>query len=248
MAVGSMDEIGIWMLAQHMTCNFCAGVCATTHKWKIIQLENGEYPKWMTRKNNGDMGEPIGVVLSATKTIRLPMKQQYLFEFFINNKTRSQWDVLSNNGPMQQLVHISTDQNFNSGISLLCPNGDNNNAKQINMLIFQDACMDAAGYLLVYGIVNSQEINMMIKGGDSSFVHLLSNVISIVQDCSATYNGSGIFGKNDNGVYSGSLVTIGFQMMANNLSATSLHMESIKNANDIISYTIHKIKTTLKCK
>uniref|UniRef100_M1B3S9 Homeodomain protein GL2-like 1 n=1 Tax=Solanum tuberosum TaxID=4113 RepID=M1B3S9_SOLTU len=70
MAVGSNDEIGMWMLAQRMTHNFCAGVCATTHKWKIIQLENGEYPKLMTRTNIGDMGEPIGVVLSATNTIR----------------------------------------------------------------------------------------------------------------------------------------------------------------------------------
>uniref|UniRef100_M1DYL6 Homeobox protein n=1 Tax=Solanum tuberosum TaxID=4113 RepID=M1DYL6_SOLTU len=171
-----------------MTRNFCAGVCATTHKWKVIQLENGEYPKLMTRTNTGHMGEPIGAV------------------------------------------------------------GDNNSAKQNNMLIFQDACTNAIGFLLVYGIVNSQEINMMMKEGDSSFVHLLPNVISTVQHCSATDNGNGIFRKNDNGVYSGSLVTIGFQMMENNLHATNLHMESIKNANDIISYTIHKIKIALKCK
>ncbi|KAK6777468.1 hypothetical protein RDI58_024185 [Solanum bulbocastanum] len=72
MIVGSKDEIGMWMLAQRMTRNFCAGVCATTHKWKTIQLENGEYPKLMTRMNISDLGETIGVVLSATKTIRLP--------------------------------------------------------------------------------------------------------------------------------------------------------------------------------
>lgn len=122
MAVGSKDEIGIWMLAQRMTRNFCAGVCSTTHKWKIIQLENGENAKLMMRTNTDDLGEPIGIVLSATKTIRLPVKQQYLFEFFINNKTRSQWDILSHNGPMQQLVHVSKGQNLNSSISLLCAN------------------------------------------------------------------------------------------------------------------------------
>ncbi|KAG5579794.1 hypothetical protein H5410_050421 [Solanum commersonii] len=69
------------------------GVCETTHKWKIIQLENGEYPKLMTRTGISDLDEHISVVLSDTKITRLPMKQQYLFEFFINNKTRSQWDV-----------------------------------------------------------------------------------------------------------------------------------------------------------
>ncbi|KAG5579798.1 hypothetical protein H5410_050425 [Solanum commersonii] len=109
MAVGSKDKIG---------------VCATTHKWKIIQLENGEYSncKLMTRMNIGDMSESIGVVLSATNRIRLPMEQQHLFEFFINNKRRSQWDVLSNNGLMQQLVHSSKDSNLNSDISLLSAN------------------------------------------------------------------------------------------------------------------------------
>lgn len=47
------------------------------------------------------------------------MKQQYLFEFFFNNKTRSQWDFLSNNSPMQPLVHISKDPDLNDGISIL---------------------------------------------------------------------------------------------------------------------------------
>ncbi|KAG5579797.1 hypothetical protein H5410_050424 [Solanum commersonii] len=60
MAVGSKDEIGMWMLAQRMTRNFCAGVCETTHNWKIIKLENEEYPKLMTRTNISDLGEDIG--------------------------------------------------------------------------------------------------------------------------------------------------------------------------------------------
>ncbi|WMV49493.1 hypothetical protein MTR67_042878 [Solanum verrucosum] len=60
--VGSKDEIGMWMFALCMTHNFCARVCATTHKRKIIQLENGEKEKLMTRTNIGDMGEPIGVI------------------------------------------------------------------------------------------------------------------------------------------------------------------------------------------
>ncbi|KAH0720100.1 hypothetical protein KY284_005130 [Solanum tuberosum] len=106
------------------------------------------------------------------------------------------------------------------------------------MLIFQDSCIDAIGSLLVYRIVNSQEINVMIRGvGDSSFVHILPNGISIVQDCSATYNDNGIFGKNDNGVYSGSLVTIGFQMMENNLFATNLHLEFLSQDGDAFALT-----------
>ncbi|WMV49498.1 hypothetical protein MTR67_042883 [Solanum verrucosum] len=56
MAVGAKDEVGMWILAQCLTSNFCAWVSATTDKWKIIQLENGGYPKLMTRKNITDLG------------------------------------------------------------------------------------------------------------------------------------------------------------------------------------------------
>uniref|UniRef100_M1DW22 Homeobox protein n=1 Tax=Solanum tuberosum TaxID=4113 RepID=M1DW22_SOLTU len=67
------------------------------------------------------------------------------------------------------------------------------------------------------------------------FVDVSVDTIKQGKDCSATDNDNGIFGKNDNVVYSGSLVTIGFKMMANNLPATNLPLESIKNANDLIS-------------
>ena len=51
MTVGSKDEIGIWILSLGMTHNFCAGGCATTHKWKIIHLEIEEYQNLMTGTN-----------------------------------------------------------------------------------------------------------------------------------------------------------------------------------------------------
>ncbi|KAH0720105.1 hypothetical protein KY284_005135 [Solanum tuberosum] len=244
----SKDHIGIRMLAQSMTRKFCAAVCATTHKWEIVQLENGVDAKLMMRTSIGDHTEPIGIVLCAIKTIRLPVKQQHLFEFFINNKTRSQWDVLSCNGPIQELVRVSKDQNLESSIYLLRADGDSTSAKQNNMLIFQDTCTDTTGSLLVYATVGSQDINMVMKEGDSSFVGLLPNGISIVQDYSAVDNDNDIFEKNDNGVYGGSLVTIGFQMLLENLATTSLPKQSIKEANDLICHTIRKIKMALKCK
>ena len=40
MSVGSNEEIYMWILSQHMNHNFYAGVCSTTNKWEIIQLEN----------------------------------------------------------------------------------------------------------------------------------------------------------------------------------------------------------------
>ncbi|WMV33960.1 hypothetical protein MTR67_027345 [Solanum verrucosum] len=152
--VDSKGETSMGILAQHMTRNFCAGICATSNKWKAIQIEKGQDANLMMRKNISDLGEPIGVILSATKTIQLPIKPQYLFEFFTNKNMRSQWDILSYSGPMKNIIHIIKGQNLESSVSLLCAHVDN---QLNNMLIFQDTCMDATGSLLVYAIVDSSK-------------------------------------------------------------------------------------------
>ncbi|KAK6786267.1 hypothetical protein RDI58_014792 [Solanum bulbocastanum] len=107
---------------------------------------------------------------------------------------------------------------------------------------------DTTGSPLVYAIVDSSKMNIVMKWGESSCVELLPNGISIVPDLprdnSATINKGG----NNNEFCSGSLVTIRFQMSVGNLSTTDLPEKSIIEENDIISHTIHKIKTTLTCK
>ncbi|KAK4723937.1 hypothetical protein R3W88_026716 [Solanum pinnatisectum] len=153
-----VDPTSIRMLDQSMTHKFCAAVLDA---------------KLMMRTSIGDHSEPIGIVLCATKTIRLPMKQQHSFDFFINNKMRSQWDVLSSNGPIQELVRVSKDQNLESSIYLL----------------------RADFSFSVCKTINSQDINMVMNEGDSSFVGLLPNGISIVQDYSAADNDNDIFEK-----------------------------------------------------
>ncbi|XP_049410501.1 homeobox-leucine zipper protein ANTHOCYANINLESS 2-like [Solanum stenotomum] len=242
-------ERGIRMLAQRMTHNFCAGVCATAHYWEIIQLANEENSKLMMRKNINDLGESTGVVLSATKTIWVPVKHQHLFKFLTNKKIRSLWDVLSNTCPMKRMINISKGQTVDSNISLFFPHGDDSGA---NRVILQDTCMDATGSLLVYATIDSQEINTVMKGGDSSCVTLFSNGITIVPDCfqdfSTTNNYNVISGEMNNGFGGGSLMTISFQMVGNIFPATTLSIELVKEANTLISHTIHKIKSALKCK
>ncbi|XP_015169582.1 homeobox-leucine zipper protein ANTHOCYANINLESS 2-like [Solanum tuberosum] len=130
-----------------------------------------------------------------------------------------------------------------------CAGGDDSGA---NRVILQDTCMDATGSLLVYATIDSQEINTVMKGGDSSCVTLFSNGITIVpdyfQDFSTTNNYNVISGEMNNGFGGGSLVTISFQMVGNIFPATTLSMELVKEANALISHTIHKIKSALKCK
>lgn len=112
-------------LAQRMTDNFCAGVCASTvHQWTKISTAGsgtaaGDDVRVMTRKSVDDPGEPPGVVLSAATSVLLPVTPQRLFEFLRDERLRSEWDILSNGGPMQEMAHIAKGQDPGNSVSLL---------------------------------------------------------------------------------------------------------------------------------
>lgn len=108
-------------LAQRMTDNFCAGVCASTvHKWNKLCAGNmDEDIRVMTRKSIDDPGEPPGVVLSAATSVWLPISPQRLFDFLRDERLRSEWDILSNGGPMQEMAHIAKGQDHGNCVSLL---------------------------------------------------------------------------------------------------------------------------------
>ncbi|CAI9101720.1 OLC1v1039114C3 [Oldenlandia corymbosa var. corymbosa] len=108
-------------LAQRMTDNFCAGVCASTvHKWNKLNTGNmDEDVRVMTRKSMDDPGEPAGIVLSAATSVWLPVSPQRLFDFLRDEHIRSEWDILSNGGPMQEMTHIAKGQDHGNCVSLL---------------------------------------------------------------------------------------------------------------------------------
>lgn len=109
-------------LAQRMTDNFCAGVCASSaHKWsKLVGAGNvGEDVKVMTRQSVDEPGEPPGVVLSAATSVWVPVAPQRLFDFLRDERLRSEWDILSNGGPMQEMAHIAKGQHHGNSVSLL---------------------------------------------------------------------------------------------------------------------------------
>lgn len=108
-------------LAQRMTYNFCAGVCASSvHKWDKLSVGNvGEDVRVMTRKNINDPGEPHGVVLSAATSVWMPVTQERLFDFLRDEQMRSEWDILSHGGPMQEMVHVAKGMGHGNCVSLL---------------------------------------------------------------------------------------------------------------------------------
>ncbi|RWR87615.1 homeobox-leucine zipper protein ANTHOCYANINLESS 2 isoform X2 [Cinnamomum micranthum f. kanehirae] len=233
-------------LAQRMTNNFCAGVCASTvHKWNKLCVGNvDEDVRVMTRKSVDDPGEPPGIVLSAATSVWLPVSPSRLFDFLRDERLRSEWDILSNGGPMQEMAHIAKGPDHGNCVSLLRASAMN--ANQSSMLILQETCVDAAGALVVYAPVDIPAMHVVMNGGDSAYVALLPSGFAIVPDgpgC-GPYNNSTNSGNQKVG---GSLLTVAFQILVNHLPTAKLTDESVDTVNNLISCTVQKIKGALHC-
>lgn len=244
-------------LAQRMTDNFCAGVCASTvYKWNKLCASNvDEDVRVMTRQSVDDPGEPPGIVLSAATSVWLPVSPQRLFDFLRDERLRSEWDILSNGGPMQEMAHIAKGQDHGNCVSLL--RASSMNPGQSSMLILQETCIDAAGSLVVYAPVDIPAMHVVMNGGDSAYVALLPSGFAIVPDGPGSCGPSGNDGApngpgpNANGDQtqrvSGSLLTVAFQILVNSLPTAKLTVESVETVNNLISCTVQKIKAALQC-
>lgn len=241
-------------LAQRMTQSFCSGVCATMHKWETVQAGSAKDAKLMIRKSAGN-GEPSGVVLSASITVWMPVSQQRLFDFLRNEQTRSRWDVLSQDGPVQQMLHIAKGQDLGNSISLLRASAANGtaNGNHVGMLMLQETCTDASGSMVVHAAVDVPAMNVVMNGGDSSCVALLPSGFAIVPDFfpdSSVPSSSKGVRPNDGstvGGGNGSLLTVGFQILVNSLPSAKLTMESVDTVNTLISRTVQAIRSNLQC-
>ncbi|XP_078447932.1 homeobox-leucine zipper protein HDG1-like [Wolffia australiana] len=239
-------------LAQRMTANFCAGVCASSvHSWSKLSMGAvGEDVRVMTRKSENDPGEPPGVVLSAATSVWLPCPPHRVFDFLRNESFRSEWDILSNGGPMQEMAHIAKGQDQGNAVSLLRASAGG--ANQSSMLILQETCTDAAGSLVVYAPVDIPAMHLVMNGGDSSCVALLPSGFAISPDGpdfrgAPRLDGSGSPPQPSGGGGGGCLLTVAFQILVNSLPTATLTVESVETVNNLISCTVQKIKAALPC-
>ncbi|GAB2290968.1 Homeobox-leucine zipper protein ANTHOCYANINLESS 2 [Dionaea muscipula] len=241
-AIAPSGRRSMLKLAQRMTDNFCAGVCASTvHKWNKLSVGNfDEDIRVMTRNSVDDPGEPSGIVLSAATSVWLPVSPQRLFDFLRDETLRSEWDILSNGGPMQEMAHIAKGQDHGNCVSLLRASAIN--ANQSSMLILQETCTDASGSLVVYAPVDIPAMHVVMNGGDSAYVALLPSGFAVVPD--GRINNASRFGPQRVG---GSLLTVAFQILVNSLPNAKLTVESVETVNNLISCTVQKIKAALRC-
>ncbi|XP_062222461.1 homeobox-leucine zipper protein ROC5 [Phragmites australis] len=226
-------------LARRMTENFCAGVSASSaREWSKLDGAAGsigEDVRVMARKSVNEPGEPPGVVLSAATSVWVPVAPEKLFNFLRDEQLRAEWDILSNGGPMQEMANIAKGQEHGNSVSLLRASAMS--ANQSSMLILQETCTDASGSMVVYAPVDIPAMQLVMNGGDSTYVALLPSGFAILPD------GPSIGAGHKTG---GSLLTVAFQILVNSQPTAKLTVESVETVNNLISCTIKKIKTALQ--
>ncbi|KAL9338480.1 hypothetical protein Peur_070249 [Populus x canadensis] len=237
-------------LARRMVDSFCSGVCASTlHNWGNLVVESvSEDVRILTRKIINEPGEPDGIVLSVSTSVWLPVSQQRLFDFLRDEQSRSQWDILSNGGILQEMVQIPKGQGHWNTVCVLRSTAVDANASD-NMLILQETWNDVSGSLVVYAPVDVQSVSVVMNGGDSTYVALLPSGFVILPGNSFSNgepnncNGNPAKRDCDGNSGGGSFLTVGFQILASNLPSAKLTVESVKTVHNLISCTMQRIKT-----
>ncbi|KAM7273706.1 hypothetical protein ACFE04_028370 [Oxalis oulophora] len=238
-------------LAQRMADNFCTGICTSSvRNWHKLNGGNvGKDVRVSTRQNVNDPGEPPGVVLSAATSVYVKVSRQRLFDFLRDERTRSSWDILSNGGPMEEMIQIPKGQASRNCVSLLRANAINSRDDQNSMLILQETWNDASGSLVVYAPVDIPSISIVMSGGDSAYVALLPSGFAILPPGPSVQGGSDgtpIKEEVDSNENDGCLLTVGFQILVNSLPTAKITQESVETVNHLISCTIQKINAALE--
>eukprot|EP00250_Pteridium_aquilinum_P016242 c23020_g1_i1 orf=781-3153(-) len=226
-------------LAERMTNSFCGGVSASTaHTWVTLAGSGGgaDDVRVLIRKSVDDPGRPPGIVLSAATSIWLPLPPSRVFHFLRDERFRTQWDILSNSGVVEEVFHVAKGQDPGNCVSLLRVNPVN--ASQSNMLILQECCTDESCALVVYAPVDITVMSTVLKGGEPDAVALLPSGFAIVPDGSRR-------SSLDGASAGGSLLTATFQILVDHVPTARLSLGSVATVNKLISNTVVCIKEAL---
>ncbi|XP_057536748.1 homeobox-leucine zipper protein MERISTEM L1-like [Amaranthus tricolor] len=222
-------------LAERMVMSFCAGVGASTaHTWTTLSGSGADDVRVMTRKSMDDPGRPPGIVLSAATSFWMPVSPKRVFDFLRDENSRSEWDILSNGGLVQEMAHIANGRDPGNCVCLLRVNSAN--SSQSNMLILQESTTDATGSYVIYAPVDIVAMNVVLNGGDPDYVALLPSGFAILPDGSV---GSMEVGSG------GSLLTVAFQILVDSVPTAKLSLGSVATVNSLIKCTVERIKAAV---
>ena len=213
-------------LAHTIMSHFCADIGnSTTHDWIVAEQTRygGSKIKVSTNKIRDRPNKPPGLTRTAAATFSHLASHSRLFDFLRDVHLRNQWDHLSKDKSVQEVVHITTGHDARNCVSLL----------QIeDTFILQECCTDSTGSYIVYAPIDILTIQTLLGGFDPDPFILLVSGFSILPD---------MHGHGRTEVYPGNpplrcLVTIG----------TQISTELLPKKRGLVSHGCQLVQNTVK--
>nr|XP_019071012.2 homeobox-leucine zipper protein HDG11-like isoform X2 [Solanum lycopersicum] len=225
-------------ISQRMVKNF----------FEILSMtDNLDFPT-SSRLNRGDrisirineeIIQPKGFIATAATSLWLPLSFQDVFNFFKDDKTRSQWDILTGGNNVIELARVLTGTLPENSITIIQP------CMQKEMLVIQETSIDSMGAFLVYAPIDLQAITSIVNGGDVKRVPILPSGITISPDGRLSSDRDSTANAEN-----GSILTVTFQILVsghNNPTSQKQQMEVVASVHYLLSSIILKIKAALGC-
>ncbi|XP_009611248.1 homeobox-leucine zipper protein GLABRA 2 isoform X1 [Nicotiana tomentosiformis] len=232
----------ILKLAQRMTWSFCHAIGASSYnKWDKIHSKTGDDIRVASRKNLTDPREPFGLILCATSSVWLPFSRNVLFDFLRDETRQHECNIMSNGGPVESIANLATGQDRGNAVTIQAMK------LKEDMWILQDTCTNAYESTVVYAPIDIGGMKSVMTGRDSSNVAVLPSGFSILPDGLESRSLVITSRPEEKCTGGGSLLTVLYQILTSNSPAVKLSKESVESVNNLISCTLHRIKTSLQC-
>ncbi|KAH0634955.1 hypothetical protein KY284_037741 [Solanum tuberosum] len=190
-------------------------------------------------RKNEEIVQPKGFIATAATSLWLPLSFQDVFNFFKDDKTRSQWDILTSGNNVIELAQVLTGVLPGNNITIIQP------CMQKEMLVLQETSIDSMGAFLVYAPIKLPTVTSIVNGGDATKVPILPSGIIISPDGRLSSDRDSTANAENC-----SILTVTFQILIsghNNPTSQKQQMEVVASVHCLLSSIILKIKAALGC-
>ncbi|CAN1122747.1 Homeobox-leucine zipper protein HDG1 [Linum perenne] len=244
-------------LSRKMVNNFYRGISIglSNSVWeKLSPTSVGEDVRILSRKNSTDPNEAVGIVLSGSTSLWLPVSRRRVFEFLMREDIRTAWDLLNNGGPLEEVVRIPKAQTPGNSVSILRVMKTGYSADIGASFILQETWNDATCSSLVYTTVDVPILDLAMSGGDSSFAALFPSGFIIFPD-GKSGGGRGDGGRGDGASIStviggggeeGCIMTAEFQILASTNPESEVEIDSVLYLTNLLTCTTQRINAAFQ--
>lgn len=119
-------------------------------------------------------------------------------------------------------------------------------SREKSIWVLQDSCTNSYESAVVYAPVDINTTQLVIAGHDPSNIQILPSGFSIIPDGVESRPLVITSTQEDRNTQGGSLLTLALQTLVNPSPAAKLNMESVESVTNLVSLTLHNIKTSLQ--